>query len=118
MDAAARRVEGGAGSAQPRDRAPGDPGARHRDGVSVLAPEPAGTELNVRRSARRLRTVGERNEQRYPILGSDGARNMSLTGRVFRQEDVTGPEPNCPSAVELDFAFAAERHDVLTPRRR
>src|SRR5207237_7185848 len=66
-----------------------------------------------RELSRRLCAVGERDEEREAILRAARARDVALARRVFRQQDVPRTEPQLPSALELDFALAAERDDEL-----
>src|SRR5262249_47778308 len=80
------------------------------------AAAPASVTPGARSLARRRGAVGKRDEEREAILCADRARDVTLTCRVLGQQDVPGTKPKFSSALELDFALAAQRDDELASR--
>src|SRR5262245_59203596 len=66
---------------------------------------------------RKRGTFGQRDIDRDAIGSLDGARLVSLTGRVFGQQDMSRTESHRLATFELDLAFTPERDHELTAWR-
>jgi hypothetical protein len=55
----------------------------------------------------------ERDKYGYPCLAADPPGNMTPSGHIFGEHDVTRPELPLRAVADLDLALAAQGDDVL-----
>lgn len=64
---------------------------------------------------RRSRLIRQRKRDRYPILVTDGSRDMTFTRGVFSQVDVPWCHADLLTTHQFNLSLPAERNHVLSP---